>query len=37
MDLFEGVLGMAAVIVFIACLVRIGDSLEALEKRERDH
>ena len=35
-DLIEGFLGLAAVIVF-ACLGRIGDLLEALEKRERDH
>jgi hypothetical protein len=36
-DLIEGFLGLAAVIVFLACLGRIGGSLEALEKRERDH
>jgi hypothetical protein len=37
MDLFEGFLGLVAVIAFLACLARIGDSLQALEKRERDH
>ena len=36
-DLIGGFLGLAAVIVFLACLGRIGDSVEALEKRERDH
>ena len=36
-DLIEGFLGLVAVIVFLACLGSIGDSLEALEKRERDH
>jgi hypothetical protein len=37
MDLVEGFLGLVAVIIFIACLGRIGDLLESLEKRERDH
>ena len=37
MDLFGGFLGLVAVILFLACFVRIGDLLEALEKRERDH
>jgi hypothetical protein len=36
-DLIEGFLGLVAAIVFLACLGRIGDSLQALEKRERDH
>jgi hypothetical protein len=36
-DLIEGFLGLVAVILFLACLGRIGESLEALEKRERDH
>jgi hypothetical protein len=34
-DLIEGFLGLA--VVFLACLGRIGVSLEALEKRERNH
>jgi hypothetical protein len=37
LDLIEGFLGLVAVIVFLACLGSIGDSPEALEKRERDH
>jgi hypothetical protein len=35
--LIEGFLGLVAVIFFLACLGSIGDSPEALEKRERDH
>ena len=37
MDLVEGFLGLVALIVFLACLGKIGDRLEALEKRERGH
>jgi hypothetical protein len=36
-DLIEGFLGLLAVILFLGSLGRIGDWLEALDERERDH
>ena len=37
MDLLEGFVGLVAFIAFLACLVKVGDTLSALEKRERGH
>jgi hypothetical protein len=36
-DLIEVFVGLVAFLVLLACLDRMGDALEALEKRERDH
>ena len=36
-DLLEGFVGLVAFIAFLACLGKVGDTLSALEKRERGH
>ena len=36
-DLIEVFVGLVAFLVLLVCLDRMGDALEALEKRERDH
>ena len=36
-DLLEGFVGLVVFIAFLACLGKVGDTLSALEKRERGH